>query len=116
MKNIIKLPGSTRPEEVIYKYIIGLDSEHPYWENASKVDMSWTYFKENGPDSSGYNQEKERERYKKWFEDHKAMFDSTKLFEFWADDNKEMVEVFKNDFKKAYNAIADRIFSTTIKD
>lgn len=116
LKNIIKLPGSTRPEEVIYKYIIGLDSEHPYWENASKVDMSWTYFKENGPDSSRYNQEKERERYKKWFEDHQAIFDSTKLFEFWADDNKEMVEVFKNDFKKAYNAIAGRIFSITIKD
>ena len=32
------------------------------------------------------------------------------------DDNKEMVEVFKNDFKKAYNAIAGRIFSITIKD
>lgn len=116
LKNIIKLPGKIRPEEVIYKYIISLESEHPYWENASKVDMNWTYFKENGPDSSKYKQEKEREKYKKWFEDHQIVFDSTKLFDFWANDNKEMVKNFKNDFKNAYNAVASRIFSITIKD
>lgn len=32
LNNIIKLPGTVRPEEVIYKYIINLDPEHPYWE------------------------------------------------------------------------------------
>lgn len=116
LKNIIKLPGDVRPEEVIYKYIINLEPEHPYWENAGKVDMNWTYFKENGPDSSRYKQEKEREKYKKWFEDHQTVFDSTKLYDFWANDNKEMVEAFKNDFKTAYNAVATRIFSITIKD
>lgn len=115
LKNIIKLPGSVRPEEVIYKYIINLEPEHPYWENAAKVDMNWTYFKENGPDSSRYNQEKEREKYKKWFVDHQSIFDSTKLFEFWADDNRELVEEFKNKFVDSYNAVASRIFSITIK-
>ena len=93
-----------------------LDSEHPYWENASKVDMNWTYFKENGPNSSRYSQEKERERYKKWFIEHQAIFDSTKLFEFWANDNKELVERFKQEFVVSYNAVANRIFAITIKD
>ena len=116
LNNIIKLPGTVRPEEVIYKYILDLDPEHPYWENASKVDMTWTYFKENGPDSSRYNQEKDREKYKKWFVDHQAIFDSTKLFEFWAADNKELVEKFKKSFVESYNAVASRIFSITIKE
>lgn len=116
LNNIIKLPGGVRPEEVIYKYIISLDSEHPYWEHASKVGMNWTYFKENGPDSSRYNQEKEREKYKKWFEEHRAFFDSTNLFEFWADENKQEVEKFKEKFKECYNSIAKRMFSPIIND
>ena len=116
LNNIIKLPGTMRPEEVVYKYILGLDSEHPYWENASKVDMNWTYFKENGPDSSRYSQGKERERYKKWFIDHQTIFDSTKLFEFWENDNKEIVEEFKRQFVVSYNSVANRTFAITIKD
>ena len=93
-----------------------MESEHPYWENAAKVDMNWTYFKENGPDSSRYNQEKDREKYKKWFADHEMIFNSTKLFEFWANDNRKLVEEFKKNFVKSYNAVANRIFSITIKD
>ena len=116
LDNIIKLPGTVRPEEVIYEYILNLESEHPYWENAAKVDMNWTYFKENGPDSSRYNQEKDREKYKKWFADHEMIFNSTKLFEFWANDNRKLVEEFKKNFVKSYNAVANRIFSITIKD
>lgn len=73
LNNIIRLPGNVRPEEVIYNYVLSLESEHPYWENAVKVDMNWTYFKENGPESSRYNKGKERENYKKWFEDHQAI-------------------------------------------
>lgn len=115
LKNIVKLPGNERPEEVIYNYIMSLDPEHPYWENASKVDMNWMYFKENGPNSSTYTQDKEREKYKKWFVEHQSAFDSTKLFDFWANDNKELIEEFKKNFVEAYNAVAARNFSITIK-
>lgn len=115
LKNIVRLPGTVRPEEVIYEYILSLDSEHPYWENASKVDMNWVYFKENGPNSSKYTQEKEREKYKNWFVEHQPVFDSTKLFDFWANDNKDLIEKFKKDFVEAYNAVAGRNFSITIK-
>lgn len=114
--NIIKLPGEVRPEEVIYNYIIELPEEHPYWENADKFNMNWTYFKENGPDSTEYNQEKERERYKKWFKDHESFFNSTGLFEYWAEDNKELVDSFKKAFKETYNDIASRTFAVRIND
>lgn len=116
LKNIIKLPGNVRPEEVIYQYITSLDSEHPYWENANKLDMSWMYFKENGPNSSRYRQEKERERYKKWFIDHQSAFEGTKLFDFWKRDNDKLVKQFKKEFITAYNAVANRIFAVTIQD
>lgn len=115
LNNIIMLPGTVRPEEVMYKYILDLEAEHPYWENAAKVDMNWIYFNENGPNSDRYKQEKEREKYKKWFRDHQAIFDSTKLYDFWAADNKVLVENFKKNFISAYNAVASRIFAITIK-
>lgn len=115
LNNIILLPGDIRPEEVIYKYLLSLEPEHPYWENASRVDMTWTYFKENGPESSVYNDVKERERYKKWFSDHERIFDSTKLFEYWENDNKDKVMEFKKKFVESYNSVASRIFATQIK-
>ena len=57
----------------------------------------------------------QREKYKKWFVEHQAIFDSTKLYDFWAVDNKEHVEEFKKNFVNAYNAVASRIFAITIK-
>lgn len=116
LNNIVLLPGIIRPEEVIYQYLLSLDSEHPYWESAGKVDMNWTYFKENGPDSCKYEQGKERERYKKWFVEHQVVFDSTNLFNFWANDNKEVVRKFKENFVESYNAVASRIFAIKIKN
>lgn len=32
LKNIVKLPGTTRLEELIYDYILNLNPEHPYWK------------------------------------------------------------------------------------
>lgn len=114
--NILKLPGDVRPEEVIYNYIINLPETHPYWESSDKFGMNWTYFKENGPNAETYTQEKEREKYKQWFKDHKNVFDSTKLYEFWANDNGEKVNTFKNNSKEKYNGIASRTFAIKIKD
>lgn len=52
---------------------------------------------------------------KKWFVEHQTIFDSTKLFDFWANDNKEAVKKFKKEFVTAYNAVASRTFAITIK-
>lgn len=116
LNNIVKLPGVIRPEEVIYRYLLSLEAEHPYWENAGKMDMNWLYFKENGPESTRYNQEKERERYKKWFVEHQQIFETTKLFDFWAKDNADEVQRFKKEFIDAYNAVASRTFASKIKE
>lgn len=116
LRNIIKLPGSVRPEKVIYDYIDSLPEDHPYWEVATKLNMNWLYFKENGPSSKRYKNEKERENYKKWFKEHENAFDVTKLFEFWKNDNKEIVDKFRKDFVSSFNAVADRLFANQIHD
>lgn len=116
LNNIVKLPGAKRPEEVFYDYIISLLPEHPYWEMASRVDMNWLYFKENGPMSDRYKGEKDREKYKKWFLEHENIFETTKLFEFWKEDNAEMAKLFRQEFISAYNAVADRTFAIKIHE
>lgn len=115
LNNIIRLPGEKRPEEVIYDYILSLDPDHPYWDMASRLGLNWLYFMENGPLSERYNSEKDREKFKKWFIDHESVFETTKLFDFWKNDNAECVEKFRRSFVNAYNAVAERVFAIKIQ-
>ncbi len=115
--NIIKIPGGKPPEEVLYHYLLHLGAEHDFWSgSAQRVGFTWDYFNEHGPFSDDYRQEKDRERYKKWFIDHRQYFDSTKLMEFWMRDNKVCVYDFKNAFKKSHNHIAKRMMTFNIED
>ena len=107
-KNIIKLPGNVRPEQVIYEYILSLSHDHPFWDDCKVMQYSWDYFKHNGPNSGNY-QGNERDKYKAWFNEHKANFDALNLYSFWAADNKDDVEYFISSFKSAYNTIAMRL-------
>ena len=107
-KNILILPGDKRPEGVIYDYLISLQSSHSYWQAADNVGFSWTYFKEHSPAS--YPQTDEREKYKKWFNDHSLNFDSTNLYLYWHNDNQRLAHEFIGKFKRVYNIIAERLF------
>ena len=115
-KNIIRLPKSVRPEQVIYEYILSLDSEHDFWKEARSYDMTWQYFKENGPESEKYKRGEEREWYKTWFVDHVQFFELTHLGEYWVRDNSVDAGLFIEQFKTAYNAVARRTLSAPIKD
>lgn len=106
--NIIKLPGSSRPEQVIYEYLLSLSPEHEFWLQAG-AGLNWTYFKENGPDSTAYQNERERDRYKKWFQEHEKLFDTYHLFDYWINDNSDTVTTFLKSFIAAYNAVAERV-------
>ena len=108
-KNIVKLPGTHRPEQVVYEYIKSMPSEHPYWVAATEASFNWDSFNNHAPDSSDYLRfQKERDKYKNWFNDHKEIFDETKLFDYWAEDNPNMVGEFLNEFINSYNNIAER--------
>lgn len=114
--NILLLPGGKRPEEVIYNYLLSLDSDHVFWSGgAQRVGFTWDYFHEHGPTSDDYRQETERERYKKWFIAHVQYFESIRLMDYWARDNAKLVSEFKDNFKQAHNRIAKRMMTFTIE-
>lgn len=115
-RNIVLLPGSKRPEQVMYEYLLSLDGDHEFWKNAEQYDMTWQYFKDNGPESDTYKKEKDREKYKTWFNDHVQFFDFARLGEYWIRDNKTDAERFLSEFKLAYNSVANRTLAQLIKD
>lgn len=112
--NVILLPGGKRPEEVIYDYIISLNSEHEFWDLGAQCGFTWDYFKTNGPLCDQYSGFSERERYKKWFNNHKNLFESLHLMEYWKKDNKELVKNFRMEFKNTHNNIAKRVMAFPI--
>lgn len=112
MGNIICLPGKKSPEQVLYDYILSLDNTHSFWDKAEKLGLTWTYFNEKKP--SKYGSGKKRECYKKWFTDHRQLFEQTNLLDFWAKDNEVLVECFRDDFVQCYNRVAQRVFAPSI--
>lgn len=106
LNNLIVLPGGKSPEAVIYEYLINLPSDHEYWEVSRKLGLTKIYFKEHGPNS--YSKGMDREKNKKWFNDHLTYFESTHLIDYWKKDNKELVEKFKSKFIEQYNTVAKR--------
>ena len=110
--NYLKLPDNkNNPETVFYNYLISLDEESPYWnrENAEK-GLTYKYFKEKGPDNKTiYKKGAKRDKQKIWFNEHRAAFDDSGLYEIWATDNRGLVEQFERDFITAYNNVADRL-------
>lgn len=115
--NILRLPGGKSPEELLYDYLLSLGSEHDFWSGgAQRLGFTWDYFNEHGPFSDDYKQEKERERCKQWFIDHRIFFENTRLMDYWKNDNIQLVEQFRNSFKSAHNHIAKRTMTVPIED
>lgn len=112
IKNVLKLPGSKRPEEVIYEYILSLSNEHVFWKEGINIGFTIDYFLENGPE---IYRGSEREKYKQWFKEHQSYFNSLNLYDYWEHDNKGVVSEFKEKFKEAFNEIAYRLFIPKIK-
>ena len=115
--NIVKLPCEKSPEEVLYEYLLALGPDHAFWSSgAQRVGFTWDYFNEHGPKSDDYKQEKDREKYKKWFIDHRQFFESTRLMDFWKKDNPQLVNQFREDFRIAHNHIAKRTMAMPIEE
>ena len=99
---IVKLPGSKRPEQVIWEYLDQLPHDHEFMTWGWKMGYSHRVFEESGPLSNKYNgTEKERDKFKQWFNDNRQLVDD--VFDSWRKDNNQAVEAFVDDFVKAYN-------------
>ncbi len=111
--NIIKLPGTVRPEQVIYDFLLDLEGDSQLWQNGLQISFTKETIKEYGPYSDKYKG-KEREKFKKWFNDNLEIFESLRVFDYWLEKNNEEAEKFVTSFKKAYNKIAKRKLQVTI--
>lgn len=114
-RNIEKLPGGKRPEDIIYDYLHGLPPDHSFWAAAKPVGFTWDYFNDNGPNSSRYSQKKDRERCKAWLMDHASLFDQCHVMDYWIEDNKATTDDFIARFVNAFNAIAERTLTPKIQ-
>jgi len=64
-KNIVRLPGDIRPEQIIWNYLSSAKTSDPLWENLAPYDYTYRAITENGPFSSVYSsQNPERNRFK----------------------------------------------------
>ncbi|WP_243157546.1 AAA family ATPase [Clostridium sporogenes] len=107
--NIIKLPGSVRPEQVIYEYLLKLSYTSDFWVRAREIGFTKENIIEHGPLSKDYRG-KERDRYKKWFKNNLQIFECLQIYEYWKKDNEQVYDEFINNFIRVYNKIASRKF------
>lgn len=112
---VIRLPGKNGPEQVLWDYIEKMRYGHPFLQWGASIGYSHLSLKENGPTSHKYDQySKDREKYKKWFDDNPELMED--IFEYWKEDNKDVVEEFQKEFIVAFNHVAKRSFLPMIRD
>lgn len=115
--NILNLPGTVRPESVIWDF---LSSTHPeddngLWQSLDRAGVSRRSLIEIGPDSEHYSGEgSERNRYKSWFHDYEGIFSDTHVIEHWIQNNQASADDFLKKFINAYNSVAGRTTSEMV--
>lgn len=107
-KNIVVLPGGKSPEELLYTYLVKLDGNSVLLEDLEPYGVTIRTLESDGPLSKTYEGLDQRNRFKKWFNEHKSIFDAVGLLTHWLEDNNEEAQEFVDAFHKAYNAIAKR--------
>ncbi|MDE4542247.1 AAA family ATPase [Thermoanaerobacterium sp. R66] len=115
INNIIKLPGGKRPEEILYLYLTNIPAEHELREQITKYNFTKEYFQTHSPEKEYKEKVKDRERYKKWFNDYLGiLIEPFNVFDFWYKDNKEDCDKFIQTFINIFNSIADRLLMPRI--
>ena len=95
-KNVLFLPGSVRPENVLYDYLNALPNEDEFW--SSQVGgYNKQVFINNKPTNTT-----DRETMKKWFNEEKKNWGKgcRKLFNRWKKDNQVSVDKFCKELTK----------------
>lgn len=104
------------PEKSLFHFLDLLtNSSKEYFDAASKinVNINYEYFKEHSPKNA--TGEKDRDKYKNWFNMHKSVFTKTRIMQFWKKENREQVEIFNKNFKSCFNQLAENLGMEPIK-
>lgn len=93
---------------MLYTYLVKLDGNSVLLEDLEPYGVTIRTLESDGPLSKTYEGLDQRNRFKKWFNEHKSIFDAVGLLTHWLEDNNEEAQEFVDAFHKAYNAIAKR--------
>lgn len=108
-KNIVKLPGTVRPEKLIWDFLSNADNSDPVWDSLEPFDYSYRSIIENGPMSAVYKGcTDERNKYKNWLHDCEDDFRRAGVIRCWIAANPDIAWGFIDAFTEAYNRVARR--------
>ena len=105
-KNIVKLPGSVRPEQIIWEYLENAEESDPVWDGLNQYGYTWRSIDENGP--STYTGDDERNQSKNWFRACENDFHLAGVIKCWVNANPNEAQTFTEQFTDAYNMVARR--------
>lgn len=113
--NIVVLPGSKSPEEVVYDYLASLDEDSKLWEQLEPYGFTMRVLNEKGPFSYDFaRQSDKRQKFKAWLNCYRGIFDLSHVLDYWAADHTELTSNFIASFEDAYGAIAERTSATEL--
>jgi hypothetical protein len=94
-KNLLFLPGSVRPENMLHDYLFGLPDNDQFWE-ARLGGYNKEVFLRNKPTNTSA-----RDTMKQWFTNEKANWGNgcSKLMRRWKNDNETIVNKFNEKLK-----------------
>lgn len=101
-------PKKESPEACLENFIFSKEgSEYLTKEHSNFSQVKYEFFDERK--SSSFSGEKPRDKYKNWFRTHKALFEKSKIFNYWQKENQQEADSFVQDFRKKFNRIAEKI-------
>lgn len=106
LNNILLLPTSKSPEQLIANYLNELSDSDELWKSIDQTFDHSYCFKDYSLEEINNN----REKAKKWFNLHKDSWgrNVSKVLNPWKKKNANLVEQFTSDFAKLYNKFADK--------
>lgn len=104
--NIIKLPGVKSIEEILYRYILDLELDHPLVEKLTDFGLTKTKLEDDYPKTNANIVA--REEFKCWFNKWKDIFETINIVEYWISENEAECNEFLNEFIEKFNKIAIR--------
>lgn len=106
-KNIVRLPGTVRPEQLIWNFLSNAEESDPVWESLGRYEYTYRSIVENGPMTSAYAQYgTERNKYKAWLKDCEGDFRRAGVIECWVAANPSIAWDFVEAFTEAYSRVA----------
>lgn len=102
--NVLKLPGGSSPEAIIYTFLKSLDPDHELLNNSSGINKR--SLEEYGPFSSEYNDyTPNRKKYKKWFQNNMSHLMSLRVISYWKESYDDAINSFIKEFQEKLSSI-----------